>query len=58
MKGTQMSFAQLEIAERLLPDNVLIKVNALIDWSAFHPLLTGLCKREFSKAGEPEPHDA
>jgi transposase, IS5 family len=41
-----------------LPDNVLIKVNALIDWSAFRPLLTGLYKREFTKAGGPEPHDA
>jgi hypothetical protein len=39
MTSKQMSFAGLEIMHRLLPDTVLVKLNALIDWEAFRPLL-------------------
>jgi hypothetical protein len=41
MTTKQMSFADLEILQRLLPDTVLVKLNVLIDWETFSPLLKG-----------------
>jgi hypothetical protein len=35
-----MSFTDLEIVQRLLPNSVLIKLNALIDWEALYPVGT------------------
>ena len=58
MTTKQMSFADLEIIQRLLPDTVLVKLNALIDWEAFRPLLKGVYKRDLSNGGGQEPHDA
>jgi hypothetical protein len=45
MATKQMSFVGLEIIQRLLPDTVWVKLNALIDWEAFRPLLKGVYKR-------------
>ena len=38
----QMSFGTLELPERLKRDNVLMKIDALIDWKELRPKLTGL----------------
>ncbi len=48
----QMSFGTLELAERLKRDNVLMKIDALIEWEELRPKLTGLYKRELSHGGE------
>lgn len=54
----QMNFGSLELAQRLKQNNVLMKIDALIDWGALRPMLTGLYKRELSNGGEWEPFDA
>jgi hypothetical protein len=54
----QMSFGTLELAERLNRDNVLLKIEALIEWEELRPKLTGLYKRELSHGGGQEPFDA
>ena len=41
-----MSFGTLELAERLKRDNILMKIDALIDW------------QELSHGGGQEPFDA
>ncbi len=41
----QMSFGALELAERLKRDNVLMKIDALIEWEELRPKLTGLYRR-------------
>ena len=53
----QMSFGTLELAERLKRDNVLMKIDALIEWEELRPKLTGLYKRELSHGGGQEPFD-
>ena len=53
----QMSFGTLELAERLNRDNVLLKIEALIEWEDLRPKLTGLYKRELSHGGGQEPFD-
>ena len=58
MSPEQMSFAQYEMLGRLQEDNVLLKINRLINWQAFRPILTGLYQREKSNAGGQIPHDA
>jgi transposase, IS5 family len=58
MTTKQMSFADLEIVQRLLPDTVLVKLNALINWEAFRPLLKGVYKRDLTQGGGQQPHDA
>lgn len=57
MTADQMTFAQFEMLGRLQEDNVLVKLNRLINWQAFRPLLTGLYQREKSNAGGQIPHD-
>ena len=47
----RMSFGSLELAQRLRQNNVLMKIDALIDWGALRPGLTGLYKRELSNGG-------
>lgn len=54
----QMNFGSLELAQRLKQNNVLMKIDALIDWGALRPMLTGLYKRELSNGGGREPFDA
>ncbi len=53
----QMSFGTLELAQRLKRDSVLMKIDALIEWEALRPKLTGLYKRELSRGGGQEPFD-
>ena len=53
----QMSFGTLELAERLNRDNVLVKIEGLIEWEDLRPKLTGLYKRELSHGGGQEPFD-
>lgn len=53
-----MSFGPLDLAQRLKQNNVLMKIDALIDWGALRPMLTGLYKRELSNGGGQEPFDA
>ena len=53
----QMSFGALELAERLKRDNVLMKIDALIEWEELRPKLTVLYKRELSHGGGQEPFD-
>ncbi|PTQ81235.1 transposase-like protein DUF772 [Nitrosomonas ureae] len=53
----QMSFGTLELAERLKRENVLVKIDALIEWEDLRPKLTGLYKRELSHGGGQEPFD-
>jgi transposase, IS5 family len=55
---TQESFGSLEMSARLRRDSALMKTHALIDWEGLRPLLTGLYKREASRAGGQEPFDA
>ncbi len=47
----QMSFGTLELSQRLKRDSVLMKIDALIEWEALRPKLTGLYKRELSHGG-------
>ncbi|MBK9662446.1 MAG: IS5 family transposase [Nitrosomonas sp.] len=54
----QMSFGTLELAERLKRDNILMKIDALIDWEELRPKLRGLYRRELSHGGGREPFDA
>ena len=54
----RMSFGTLELAERLKRDNVLMKIDVLIEWEELRPKLTGLYKRELSHGGGREPFDA
>ncbi len=53
----QMSFGSLELAGRLKQENVLMKIDALIDWGKLRPNLSGLYKREQSNGGGQEPFD-
>ena len=53
-----MSFADIEIVQRLLPDSVLSKLNTLIDWEAFCPSLKGVYKRDLSNGRGQKPDDA
>ena len=53
-----MSFGTLELAQRLKRDNVLMKIDALIEWEELRPKLRGLYKRELSHGGGQEPFDA
>jgi len=53
----QMSFGTLELAQRLKRDDVLMKIDALIDWEKLRPQLTGLYKRELSRGGGQESFD-
>lgn len=52
-----MSFGSMELERRLNQDNVLMKIEALIDWEKLRPRLTGLYKREQSNGGGQEPID-
>ena len=53
----QISFGTLEISQRIKQDSALMKVHALIDWEGLRGELTGLYKREESRAGGQEPID-
>lgn len=57
MSANQMTFAQFEMLGRLQEDNVLLKLNQLINWEVFRPLLKGLYQREMTHAGGQIPHD-
>ncbi len=57
MTTKQMSFAGLEVMQRLLPDTILVKLNALTDWEAFRPLLKGVYKRDLSNGAGQQPDD-
>ena len=52
-----MSFGTLELAKRLKRENVLMKIDALIEWEVLRPKLTGLYKRELSHCVGQEPFD-
>ncbi len=52
-----MSFGSVELAGRLKQENVLMKIDALIDWGKLRPNLSGLYKREQSNGGGQEPFD-
>ena len=52
----QMSFGTLELAERLKRDNVLMKIDALIDWEELRPKLRGLYKNESYRMVEDRNH--
>jgi transposase, IS5 family len=54
----QESFGSLEMAARVRRDSALTKAHALVNWEQLRPLLTGLYKREASRAGGQEPIDA
>jgi IS5 family transposase len=54
----QMSFGSMELAQRLKRDNVLMKIDALIDWEKLRPSFRGIYKRELSQGGGQEPFDA
>jgi len=54
----QMSFGTLELSQRLKRDNVLMKIDTLIEWEELRPKLTGIYKRELSHGGGQEPFDA
>lgn len=54
----QESFGSMEMSARLKRDSALMKAHRLIDWEGLRPLLTGLYKREASRAGGREPFDA
>jgi transposase, IS5 family len=54
----QESFGRLEMSARLRRDSALMKAHALIDWEGLRALLTGLYKREASRAGGQAPFDA
>lgn len=54
----QISFGSMEMEKRVRPESTLMKVYALIDWEALRKHLTGLYKREASRAGGQEPFDA
>ena len=53
----QASFGSMEMAQRVRPDSVLMKVCELIDWDSLRNYLKGLYKRESSGAGGQEPFD-
>ncbi|MCC8995993.1 MAG: transposase [Nitrosomonas sp.] len=53
----QMSFRTLELAERLKRENVLMKIDALIEWEELRPKLTSLYRRELSHGGGQETFD-
>jgi IS5 family transposase len=57
MSADQMTFAQFEMLGRLQDDNILVKLNRLINWQAFRPHLTGLYQREKSNSGGQIPLD-
>ncbi|SFF18436.1 hypothetical protein [Nitrosomonas sp. Nm166] len=52
-----MSFGSVELDRRLNQNNVLKKINALIDWEKLCPNLAALYKREQSNSGGQEPFD-
>jgi transposase, IS5 family len=54
----QTSFGSMEMAGRIRQDSALMKAHALINWEALRPLLTGLYKRELTRAGGQDPIDA
>lgn len=54
----QESFGSMEMSARVRRDSALMKAHALIDWEALRPLLTGLYKRDLTRAGGQEPFDA
>ncbi len=54
----QQSFNSIEMEMRIKRDSALMKAHALIDWERLRPLLSGLYKREASRAGGQEPFDA
>lgn len=51
----QMSFGTLDLAERLKRENVLMKIDALIEWGELRPKLRGLYRRELFHGGGQEP---
>lgn len=53
----QTSFGSMEMAQRVRKDSTLMKVGALINWEALRSQLSGLYKREQSRAGGQEPFD-
>ena len=52
-----MSSGTLELAQRLKRDNVLMKIDTLIEWDKLHPKLTGIYKRELTHGGGQESFD-
>jgi IS5 family transposase len=54
----QQSFGSAELSARVRRDSAVMKAHALIDWEALRALLTGLYKREATRAGGQEPFDA
>ncbi len=53
----QLSFGSIEMEKRVRRESTLMKVCALLDWASFREHLSGLYKREASKAGGQEPFD-
>jgi len=53
----QMSFGELELANRVRRDSTLMKVNALINWGVLRPEFRGIYKRDLSNGGGQEPFD-
>jgi transposase, IS5 family len=54
----QMSFAELELLNRLSEDSVLSKIDRLLDWEPVRILLKGLYKRETEDKGGQQPYDS
>ena len=53
----QLSFGSIEMEKRVRRESTLMKVCALLDWESFREQLSGLYKREASKAGGQAPFD-
>lgn len=54
----QISFGSAEMSQRIKRNSTLSKLDQLINWDKLRPQLTGLYKREQSRAGGQEPFDA
>lgn len=54
---TQITFAELELKSRIKKDSVLRRIDALINWQEFRPLVSGIYKRDESNKGGQEPFD-